>query len=40
MIYKDANYTGMGPALWPGHHGSSNLTIGDNALTSLEVPSG
>lgn len=40
VIYKDANYTGQGQALWPGHYASSNLTIGDDALSSLTIPSG
>jgi hypothetical protein len=40
MIFKDDSYKGSGQALWPGRYDAGNLTIGNDALSSLIVPSG
>jgi hypothetical protein len=40
VIYKDASYTGEAQALWPGRYEASDLTIGNDELTSLSVPTG
>lgn len=40
VIYKDANYAGGAQALWPGRYEASHLSIGNDALSSLTVPSG
>ena len=40
VIYKDASYKGTGQALWPGRYTDSDLSIGNDDLTSLTIPSG
>lgn len=40
VIYKDANYTGSAQALWPGRYQASDLSIGNDDLSSLTIPSG
>lgn len=40
LIYKDKLYSGKVQALYPGSYNVSDLDIGNDALTSLRVPSG
>ncbi len=40
VIYKDANYTGSAQALWPGRYEADDLSIGNDDLSSLTIPSG
>jgi hypothetical protein len=40
MIFKDQSYQGAAQALWPGRYNVSDLDIGNDALTSIIIPSG
>lgn len=40
MIFRDANYGGPAQALWPGRYNVDDLSIGNDTLSSLIVPTG
>jgi hypothetical protein len=40
VIYKDSSYVGEGQALWPGRYEDDDLSIGNDALSSLSIPTG
>lgn len=40
LIYKDVYYQGSVQALYPGRYNISDLTIGNDAVSSLRIPSG
>lgn len=40
MIFKNGSYQGTAQALWPGRYNIDDLDIGNDALSSLIVPSG
>ena len=40
VIYQHANYEGNSQVLLPGKYDISNISIGNNALSSLRVPNG
>ena len=40
MVFKDSSYTGSAQALWPGRYDVSSLSVGNDAITSVIVPTG
>jgi uncharacterized protein with FMN-binding domain len=40
MIFKDGSYKGSAQALWPGRYNADDLSIGNDDLSSMIVPSG
>jgi hypothetical protein len=40
MVFKDASYKGSAQALWPGRYNTSDLTVGNDAISSIIIPAG